>query len=92
MEIYSPICSFQLNPAHTVPTLVAQQLILTDSHAILMYLCDRFAYQSSLAAELWPKDILRRFRVTSFLFFDCTFLYRRDLMVNLHEYNAIIIF
>uniref|UniRef100_A0A182Q2T3 glutathione transferase n=1 Tax=Anopheles farauti TaxID=69004 RepID=A0A182Q2T3_9DIPT len=33
----------KVNPLHTVPVLQHGDLTLTDSHAILMYLCDTFA-------------------------------------------------
>ncbi|KAM8712932.1 hypothetical protein ACLKA7_013289 [Drosophila subpalustris] len=63
-----------LNPQHSVPTLVHDQLILTDSHVILIHLAEQFDAEGTL----WPKDYLARMKVLNRLFFECSFLFRRD--------------
>ncbi|XP_034104061.1 glutathione S-transferase E14 isoform X2 [Drosophila albomicans] len=63
-----------LNPQHSVPTLVHDELVLTDSHVILIYLVEQFDADGTL----WPKDYLARMKVLNRLFFECSFLFRRD--------------
>ncbi|XP_017077231.1 glutathione S-transferase E14 isoform X2 [Drosophila eugracilis] len=41
-----------LNPLHSVPTLVHNDLVLTDSHAILIHLAEKFDEEGSL----WPLE------------------------------------
>ncbi|KAH8297475.1 hypothetical protein KR044_012736, partial [Drosophila immigrans] len=67
-------CLQQLNAQHSVPTLVHDELVLTDSHVILIYLVDQFDADSTLL----PKDYLARMKVLNRLFFECSFLFRRD--------------
>ncbi|XP_033222659.1 glutathione S-transferase 1-like [Belonocnema kinseyi] len=56
----------QMNPAHTVPTLVEDGFILWDSHAIMCYLSNKYAKDDSL----YPKDLQLRAKVDQFLQFD----------------------
>ncbi|XP_034477552.1 glutathione S-transferase E14 [Drosophila innubila] len=63
-----------LNPQHSVPTLIHDEVILTDSHVILIYLVEQFEGDGTL----WPKDSLARLKVLNRLFFECSFLFRRD--------------
>ncbi|XP_060652102.1 glutathione S-transferase E14 isoform X1 [Drosophila nasuta] len=63
-----------LNPQHSVPTLVHDELVLTDSHVILIYLVEQFDADGTL----WPRDYLARMKVLNRLFFECSFLFRRD--------------
>lgn len=65
----------QLNPQHSVPTLVHDELLLTDSHVILIHLVEQFATETG---RLWPKDYAARMKVLNRLFFECAFLFRRD--------------
>ncbi|XP_036331854.1 glutathione S-transferase E14 [Rhagoletis pomonella] len=67
----------ELNPNHTVPTLVHDNLIITDSHLILMHLCEKFENASEDEA-LWPRNYEQRIRVWNLLFFECSVLFRRD--------------
>jgi Glutathione S-transferase, N-terminal domain len=64
----------QLNPLHTVPTLKHDDLILTDSHAILFYLCD--VYGDSTIFEL--KNPVLRGKVLNRLMFNSSVLFQRD--------------
>ncbi|XP_020801914.1 glutathione S-transferase E14 [Drosophila serrata] len=63
-----------LNPQHSVPTLVHGDLVLTDSHAILIHLAEKFDEGGSL----WPKEYAQRMMVLNLLLFECSFLFRRD--------------
>lgn len=63
-----------LNPQHSVPTLVHGDLVLTDSHVILIHLAEKY----DMKGNLWPKDYEKRMQVLNRLFFECSFLFRRD--------------
>ncbi|XP_017868946.1 PREDICTED: glutathione S-transferase E14 [Drosophila arizonae] len=63
-----------LNPQHSVPTLVHNELLLTDSHVILIHLAEHF----DEAGKWWPKEYADRMKVLNRLFFECSFLFRRD--------------
>nr|6KEQ_AA Chain AA, Glutathione S-transferase E14 [Drosophila melanogaster]6KEQ_BA Chain BA, Glutathione S-transferase E14 [Drosophila melanogaster]6KER_AA Chain AA, Glutathione S-transferase E14 [Drosophila melanogaster]6KER_BA Chain BA, Glutathione S-transferase E14 [Drosophila melanogaster] len=62
-----------LNPQHSVPTLVHGDLVLTDSHAILIHLAEKFDEGGSL----WPQEHAERMKVLNLLLFECSFLFRR---------------
>ncbi|KMY93457.1 uncharacterized protein Dsimw501_GD10955, isoform D [Drosophila simulans] len=63
-----------LNPQHSVPTLVHGDLVLTDSHAILIHLAEKFDEGGSL----WPQEHAERMKVLNLLLFECSFFFRRD--------------
>jgi len=63
----------KMNPQHTVPTLDDNGVIITDSHAICTYLCDKYAPDDSL----YPKDLVKRSTVDARLHFDTGFLFAR---------------
>ncbi|KAM7342803.1 glutathione S-transferase E14-like [Cochliomyia hominivorax] len=65
----------EINPAHTVPTLVDDDLILTDSHVILMHLCEKHQKSDS---KLWPTLYKDRIQVTNMLLFEASLIFRRD--------------
>ncbi|XP_039956134.1 glutathione S-transferase E14-like [Bactrocera tryoni] len=67
----------ELNPNHTVPTLVHDNLVITDSHIILTHLCEKFE-KDSKDEKLWPLSYEERIRVWNMLFFEGTVLFRRD--------------
>uniref|UniRef100_A0A182Q4R8 glutathione transferase n=1 Tax=Anopheles farauti TaxID=69004 RepID=A0A182Q4R8_9DIPT len=56
----------KVNPQHTIPTLVDNGHVLWDSHAILIYLAEKYALDDSL----YPKDVVERSVVNQRLFFD----------------------
>lgn len=55
-----------MNPNHTVPVLVDDDLILTESRAILTYLVEKIAPGN----DLYPKDLKVRAKIDQFLHFD----------------------
>ncbi|XP_046866346.1 glutathione S-transferase E14 isoform X2 [Drosophila willistoni] len=76
-----------LNPQHSVPTLVDNDLILTDSHVIMIHLAEQY----DKAETLWPKAYKQRIQVLNRLFFECSFLFRRDsdLMLTLADISMV---
>ncbi|MGR8933273.1 MAG: glutathione S-transferase family protein [Gammaproteobacteria bacterium] len=49
-----------LNPNHQVPTLVDGDFVLWESTAIMVYLCDKIAWQDLLPAETQARaDVMR---------------------------------
>ncbi|CAG9821566.1 unnamed protein product [Phaedon cochleariae] len=75
----------KINPKHTVPTLDDNGFILWDSHAILIYLVEKYGKNSSL----YPKDIESKALVNQRLFFDGSDLFARHLgVVNLLFYGG----
>jgi len=64
----------KLNPSHTIPTLDDNGVIITDSHAICTYLCDKYGQNDSL----YPKDLAKRAVVDSRLHFDTGVLFARN--------------
>uniref|UniRef100_A0A182LWK0 glutathione transferase n=1 Tax=Anopheles culicifacies TaxID=139723 RepID=A0A182LWK0_9DIPT len=64
----------KLNPQQTIPTLVDGGLVLCESRAALIYLCDRYAKEEN---DWYPRDISQRALVNQRLFFDACVLYPR---------------
>lgn len=64
----------QISPNRTVPALKHNNTVITDSHAILIYLVEEFGGQSML----YPPDKLTRIKILDLLFFNGTNLFRRD--------------
>ncbi|KAG5890147.1 hypothetical protein JTB14_010165 [Gonioctena quinquepunctata] len=62
-----------INPQHTVPTLVDGELTLWDGHAIACYLATAYAKNDTI----YPKDPKKRALVNQRLYFDCGTLYPR---------------
>ncbi|CAG2117079.1 unnamed protein product [Medioppia subpectinata] len=58
-----------LNPLHTVPTLVDDGFALWESRAVMQFMCNRYAPDSTL----YPKDAKKRALVDRSLYFDLTF-------------------
>ncbi|KFB53520.1 AGAP004380-PA-like protein [Anopheles sinensis] len=56
----------QVNPQGTIPTLVDNGRAIWESHAILIYLAEKYALDDSL----YPKDLAERTVVHQRLFFD----------------------
>lgn len=67
----------KINPLHTVPCLSHNDLLLTDSHAILMYLCDSFGKRSPFEI----KGTVERARVLNRLMFNATVLFEREKII-----------
>ncbi|XP_068143764.1 glutathione S-transferase 1-like [Drosophila tropicalis] len=59
------------NPQHTVPLLDDNGLIISDSHAIVCYLVDKYAKSD----ELYPKNLGKRALVNQRLYFEATVLF-----------------
>lgn len=61
----------KLNPQHTVPTLVDDDVAIWDSHAICAYLIDKYAPDSAL----YPNDLVTRAKINQRLYFDSGVLF-----------------
>ncbi|XP_064478221.1 glutathione S-transferase 1-like [Ornithodoros turicata] len=61
----------QMNPQHTVPTLVDEGFVLYESRAIMTYLVDKYAPDH----DLYPQDLQKRAVINRLLFFDVGTLY-----------------
>lgn len=62
-----------INPQHTIPVLDDNGVIIVDSHVICCYLVDKYAKND----DLYPKDLVKRSKVQTRLFFDCGHLFSR---------------
>eukprot|EP00239_Pterosperma_sp_CCMP1384_P006672 CAMPEP_0197848316 /NCGR_PEP_ID=MMETSP1438-20131217/8258_1 /TAXON_ID=1461541 /ORGANISM="Pterosperma sp., Strain CCMP1384" /LENGTH=204 /DNA_ID=CAMNT_0043460489 /DNA_START=146 /DNA_END=760 /DNA_ORIENTATION=+ len=60
-ETHSPEF-LKLNPSATVPVLVDDDFVLSESHAILTYLCNKYQW-----TDLYPTDLQRRAKVDHYL-------------------------
>uniref|UniRef100_A0A034W2S2 Glutathione S-transferase 1 n=1 Tax=Bactrocera dorsalis TaxID=27457 RepID=A0A034W2S2_BACDO len=65
-----------INPHGTVPTLVDDRVVLTDSHAIITYVVDKYGTDDSL----YPKDLVLRAKVNQALFYEATVVFDRTLL------------
>lgn len=74
----------QLNPQHTLPTLIDDDFILWDSHAISTYLIEKYAPND----RLYPKDVQQRARVNQRLHFDSGVLFAPLYIANYDVYNG----
>ncbi|XP_050676253.1 glutathione S-transferase 1-like [Leptidea sinapis] len=63
------------NPMRTIPTWEEDNFVLGDSHAIILYLFDKYAKPEHY--YLYPKDKQIRAKVNLRLFFDCGVLFPR---------------
>lgn len=76
-ELKLKLALFQLNPVHTVPTLVDNGESLWESRAILAYLINKYQPNS----PLYPQDALKRGKVDAVLYFEATALYPAFLAI-----------
>lgn len=65
----------QLNPQHTIPTLVDDDFAIWDSHAIAAYLVTKYGQDDSL----YPTEVHQRALVDQRLHFDCGTLFKRAI-------------
>ncbi|KOB78695.1 Glutathione S-transferase [Operophtera brumata] len=64
----------KINPLQKVPALVVGDEVISDSHAVALYLCQRKENQ-----DLYPKDdILLKARIDEMLFYNATTLFPVD--------------
>ncbi|PZC85158.1 hypothetical protein B5X24_HaOG200218 [Helicoverpa armigera] len=63
------------NPMRTIPILDEGDFWLADSHAIMIYLLDK--YGKPAHSSLYPTDSRKRATVHQRLFFDCAVLFQR---------------
>ncbi|CAG2170269.1 unnamed protein product, partial [Oppiella nova] len=62
----------ELNPSHTIPVLVDDDLTLWESRAIMAYLCNQYAPDT----QLYPHDSQQRAVIDKWLQFDLGSLYK----------------
>lgn len=74
-----------MNPQHTIPTVIDDGFILTESRAILMYLANKYGANEE---SLYPTDPEKRALVDMRLCFDLATLYVRmsETFVSLSEF------
>lgn len=63
----------KINPTGTIPALIDGDVCVYDSHAIGIYLAQKFGKDDSL----YPRDFVRRTVVNERLFFEASFLFAR---------------
>uniref|UniRef100_A0AAG5DT32 glutathione transferase n=1 Tax=Anopheles atroparvus TaxID=41427 RepID=A0AAG5DT32_ANOAO len=63
----------KLNPQHTIPVLDDNGTIVTESHAIMIYLVTKYAKDDAL----YPKDPVKQARVNAALHFESGVLFAR---------------
>ena len=62
-----------MNPQHTVPMIDDDGIIIYDSHAICIYLSDKYGKNDNL----FPKDLIKRAQVNARLHFETGYLFAR---------------
>ncbi|KAL1502342.1 hypothetical protein ABEB36_007496 [Hypothenemus hampei] len=65
-EQYSPHFIKQINPQHTIPTLIDNGFVIWDSHAIIAFLVGKYGNDD----ELYSRDIMERALIDQRLHFD----------------------
>ena len=76
----------KLNPQHTVPVIDDDGTVIWESHAICMYLVQKYGKDD----KLYPSDLLTRTRINAVLHFDSTVLFARlrFMFVSRHTLNS----
>ncbi|XP_058451143.1 glutathione S-transferase 1-like [Malaya genurostris] len=67
----------KMNPQHTIPVLDDNGVIISDSHAIMIYLVSKFGKDDSL----YPKDLAEQAKVNAALHFESGVLFARARFV-----------
>ncbi|XP_017769307.1 PREDICTED: glutathione S-transferase 1-like [Nicrophorus vespilloides] len=69
----------EINPQHTIPTLIDDDVVIWDSHAIMSYLVEKYGSDQE---SLYPKDLAERSLVDQRLHFDsgCVFTLIRRIV------------
>lgn len=67
----------KINPLHQVPVLVDDDLIITESRAIMGYIVGKYG-QDSL---LYPSDVAKRAKVDERLYYDATVVFSSILQI-----------
>nr|ACE81244.1 glutathione S-transferase delta-epsilon 1 [Tigriopus japonicus] len=62
----------KINPQHSVPTLVEDDFVLTESRAIAVYVAQKFGTKG----QLFPEDLKEQAAVNEKLYFDTNVLWR----------------
>nr|WBY51150.1 glutathione S-transferase 2 [Holotrichia parallela] len=78
----------KINPLHTIPTLDDEGLIIINSHAISIYLSDKYGKNDSL----YPTNVEKRSQVNQMLFFDdgIAFSLLRSIVIPIMHGNKVI--
>nr|UEN71119.1 glutathione S transferase-E5 [Glyphodes pyloalis] len=76
----------KLNPMRTVPFIDEGDFSLGDSHAIVLYLLDK--YGTAEHEYLYPKDKRKRATINQRLFFDCGVVFQRLRAVMAPTYQG----
>ena len=63
----------KLNPQHTIPVLVDDGKTIRDSHAIMIYLVDKYGKSN----DLYPKDHYLRSKINAALHFESGIIFAR---------------